>query len=54
MGDDIMAKPKTINALMVHLRSKGLNISGSKQKQILKNIGYYHGYKGYRFVEKSF
>ena len=53
MGDDIMAKPKTINALMVHLRSKGLNISGSKQKQILKNIGYYHGYKGYRFVEKA-
>ncbi len=48
-----MAKPKTINALMVHLRSKGLSINGSKQKQILKNIGYYHGYKGYRFVGRA-
>lgn len=42
--------PKTINGLMIHLRSKGLSINGSKQKRELTNIGYYHGYKGYRFV----
>ena len=42
--------PKTTNGLMIHLRSKGLDINGSKQKRELMNIGYYHGYKGYRFV----
>lgn len=46
-------KPKTINGLMKYLRdTKGLNISGSSQKQKLMNIGYYHGYKGYRYIDK--
>lgn len=46
-------KPKTINGLMKYLRdTKGLYISGSSQKRKLMNIGYYHGYKGYRYIDK--
>lgn len=37
----------TINALMKHLRSSGIKISGSSQKRKLRKIGYYHSYKGY-------
>ncbi len=46
-------KAKSINALMKHLRSKGLQIEGSCDKKDLLNIGYYHGYKGYRFFLNS-
>ena len=46
-------KPKSTNALMKHLREdKGMSIYGSSQKRKLKNIGYYHGYKGYRYIRK--
>lgn len=46
-----MVKGKTTNGLMRHLRdTHGIEISGSKQKRDLLNIGYYHGYKGYRFI----
>lgn len=45
--------PKTLNSLMKHLRNTGVNIGGSTQKRRLKNIGYYHGYKGYRFAGKA-
>jgi abortive infection bacteriophage resistance protein len=45
--------PKTLNALMKHLRVSGIAIGGSAQKRKLKNIGYYHGYKGYRFAGKA-
>lgn len=45
--------PKTLNSLMKHLRSNGISIGGSTQKRKLKNIGYYHGYKGYRFAGSS-
>ena len=38
---------------MKHLRDQGISISGSGQKRKLKNIGYYHGYKGFRFVGDS-
>lgn len=38
---------------MKHLREGGVAISGSRQKRKLKNIGYYHGYKGYRFAGKA-
>ena len=41
---------KTLNGLMKHLRDKGIDIQGSPQKRKLKNYGYYHGYKGHRFV----
>lgn len=40
---------KTVDGLMRHLREKGLQIAGSAQKRQLMNIGYFHGYKGYRF-----
>lgn len=46
--------PKTTDALMRYLRKeKGIQISGSAQKQKLMNMGYYHGYKGYRYVRKA-
>lgn len=39
---------------MRHLRDQhGIEISGSKQKKDLLNIGYYHGYKGYRFIGQA-
>ena len=44
---------KSINGLMKHLRDNGIEINGSKQKQQLRNYGYYHGYKGYRFFQQS-
>lgn len=46
--------PKSIDGLMRYLRDKkGISISGSAQKRKLRNMGYYHGYKGYRFIGKS-
>jgi abortive infection bacteriophage resistance protein len=49
-----LVKGKTTNGLMRHLRDKhGIEISGSKQKKDLLNIGYYHGYKGYRFIGQA-
>ena len=45
-----MNKPKGINALMKYMRDiKGINISGSIQKRKLRYMGYFHGYKGYRY-----
>ncbi len=47
------SKPKTINGLMKYLRDeKHINIYGSIHKKKLMNIGYYHGYKGYRYIRK--
>ena len=49
-----MSAPQTINGLMRHLRNDcHIQISGSYQKQQLISYGYYHGYKGYRFVKNS-
>lgn len=43
-------KPKSINALMAYMRDvKKLNISGSSDKKRLRYMGYFHGYKGYRY-----
>lgn len=37
---------------MRYLRdTHNINISGSIHKRKLRNIGYYHGYKGYRFIK---
>ena len=44
---------KTLNGLMKHLRGKGIDTRGSVHKRKMKNFGYYHGYKGYRFVGTS-
>lgn len=41
---------KTLDELMQHLRESGIAISEERQRRELKNIGYYHGYKGYRFA----
>lgn len=49
-----MVKGKTTNGLMRHLRdTHGIAISGSKSKKDLLNMGYYHGYKGYRFIGQA-
>lgn len=49
-----MSAPQTINGLMRHLRNDcHIQINGSYQKQQLISYGYYHGYKGYRFVKNS-
>ncbi|MDB2123911.1 Abi family protein [Clostridium paraputrificum] len=46
-----MGNTKTLNGLMKHLRDKhNINIGKSSQKQKLRNIGYYHGFKGYRYI----
>ena len=45
-------KIKTTNALMKYLRNThNISISGAKDKRNLINIGYYHGYKGYRYIK---
>lgn len=42
---------RTTNALMKYLRDKhNISIGKSKDKRNLINIGYYHGYKGYRYI----
>lgn len=47
-----MPEVKTINSLMSYLRDNhNISINGSSQKRKLRNIGYYHGYKGYRFIK---
>ena len=44
-------KVRTTNALMKYLRKKhNILIKGTKDKKNLRNIGYYHGYKGYRYI----
>lgn len=49
-----MSTPQTINGLMRHLRNDcNIQIKGSYQKKQLISYGYYHGYKGYRFVQKA-
>ncbi len=49
-----MSTPQTINGLMRHLRNDcHIQISGSYQKQQLISYGYYHGYKGYRFIKNK-
>ena len=50
--DVIMGDVKTINSLMAYLREENaINIKGSLHKRKLRNLGYYHGYKGYRFIK---
>ena len=44
-------KIKTTNALMKYLRdTHNISIRDSKDKRNLINIGYYHGYKGHRYI----
>jgi len=39
----------TINQQMRYLRNKNISVKSSQSRD-LRNIGYYHGYKGYRFI----
>ncbi len=42
---------KEIDSLMEYLRTHhNISINGISEKQELRNIGYYHGYKGYRYI----
>lgn len=44
-------KVMRIDSLMKYLRDyHNIDIKGSKDKQYLKNIGYYHTFKGYRYI----
>jgi len=53
-GVNYVVRGKTINGLMRLLRDKhGIEIGGSIHKKELLNMGYFHGYKGYRFIKKS-
>lgn len=48
-----MEHVKSIDELMEYLRDiKNINIDGSIHKIKLRNLGYYHGYKGYRFIKE--
>lgn len=43
-------KGKSIDGLMRHIRDEhSIHIGGSKNKRSLTNMGYFHGYKAYRF-----
>ncbi|TOY69988.1 DNA-binding protein [Leuconostoc citreum] len=45
---------KSINGLMSHIRdSHNVNINGSVDKKRLTEMGYYHGYKAYRFLKDN-
>ncbi|MDU6340439.1 MAG: Abi family protein [Clostridium sp.] len=54
-----MGEAKSINSLMKHMRDKhsikiGTGVhKGGTHKKDLSNIGYYHGYKGYRFIKNK-
>lgn len=48
-----MKQIKSINGLMKYLRDKhNIKIGGTLDKQKLKSVGYFHGYKGYRYIKK--
>lgn len=48
-----MRQIKSINGLMKYLRDRhNIKIEGSLDKQRLKCVGYFHGYKGYRYIKK--
>lgn len=43
-------QPKSINSLMDYMRDeKNILIEGEEQKKKLRSMGYFHGYKGYRY-----
>ena len=48
-----MEKPKNIDSLMEYMQiEKNIKIDGSLQKKQLRYMGYFHGYKGYRYHNK--
>lgn len=50
----MVEKGKNINVLMRHIRNcHGIEIKGSNQKRHLLNMGYYHGYKRFKFIKNK-
>lgn len=50
----MIEKGKSVNSLMKHIRnSHRITIGGSYHKKLLLRMGYYHGYKGYRFYREK-
>lgn len=46
-----MSRIKSINELMKYLREvHNIDIKETNHKRQLRNLGYYHGFKGYRFI----
>ncbi|GFH43461.1 hypothetical protein Hs30E_20120 [Lactococcus hodotermopsidis] len=44
-------KGKSVNALMKHIRGEHhIDSYGSRNKQDLLNMGYFHAYKAYKFI----
>ncbi len=51
----INLKSKSINSLMKYMKdNKGIEINGSRQKRNLRYMGYFHGYKGYRYCHSPY
>lgn len=48
-----MKKGKSINSLMKHIRNEHKIKIDGKNKKALLNMGYYHGYKRYRFIKST-
>lgn len=40
---------RSLNSLMRHIRESGISIAGGTNKRVLAQVGYFHGYKGYRY-----
>jgi abortive infection bacteriophage resistance protein len=50
-GKKVVEKGKSTDSLMRHIRdAHSIEINGSNDKKDLLMMGYYHGYKGYRFA----
>lgn len=51
---DKKKEPKSVDELLRYLsEEKGIVIDEARHKQKLMTIGYYHGYKGYRYIRRG-
>ena len=49
-----MRSPRTVTELMCHLKNDcNIQIEGTEHEKQLISLGYYHGYKGYRFARTA-
>lgn len=46
-----MKDSKTIDELIIYLNNQGIDINETNKNDLI-NIGYFHGYKGYRYIKK--
>ena len=50
--EDIMSEIKNIDSLMNYMKdTHNIEIDREMHKNNLRNMGYYHGFKGYRFIK---